>query len=379
MAELIAEFERVFRKRPEALASAPGIVNVIGEDSGHDTGLVLAVALEQRVRVAVARRPDRRVYLRSRGIGGESALALDKLERTWGWTDPVAAVLEMLEREGLRQGGFEMYVEGELPVGAGLASSAALELALVSALDALAGSRLSAPDRAQLCWQAENAFMGVGEALTPFLAAVATQPDHFVLVDCHDRSTRVLALEPTDYHLVLIDTGLRKTASQADAQRVRDECRQAFEAAQAARGDLERLRDLTEGELEAVDERARKRCRHIIGEAERVRNATDALDGGELGQLGRLLNESHASLASHLEIEPQELDGLTRLVQSAPGVLGARLARERNAGCVVALVHDAALEPLEQRTRKFYDQRYGRDSRLLTVGRPGAAITVELT
>ncbi|MBI3890245.1 MAG: hypothetical protein HY303_01795 [Candidatus Wallbacteria bacterium] len=377
MTDPVGEFERVFRRKPECVASAPGIVNIAGEDSGHDSGLVLALALQQRVRIAVARRLDRRAYLRSSAVAGEAALALDKLERTWGWTDPIAGVVAMLEREGRPAPGFELYVDGTVELGAGLAASAALELALLAALDGLGGMRLSAAEQAGICWRAENEFMGAGEPLTPFLAAVTTREDHAVLVVCHDRTSRVLALEPSEYRFVTIDAGLHKTASQADAQRIREQCSKALATAQQGRPEIGRLRDLTQEDIRGLDEQLRRRCRHVVGEAERTRQAVEALEGGELGALGKLLTASHESLRENLGVEPDELDGLARLAQTAPGVLGARLPRERNAGCLVALVHEKALTQLDQRVRTFYATRHGREARIVAIERAGAGVLVE--
>jgi galactokinase len=310
-----------------ATVAAPGRVNLIGEHTDYNDGFVLPAAIDRYTTVAVEPRDDRR--LRVESLGETDDVSLDELERTGTWRDYVRGVARLVAPAK----GATLRIESTVPRGAGLSSSAALEVAVGRALDA----ELPGEELAQLCRRAENEFVGVPTGIMDQFASALSRAGHALLLDCRDLSYRHIPL-PEEVAIVVCDSRLeRRLASSGYAAR-----RRACEEAASLLG-VAALRDATLAQVETLPHDLRRRARHVVSENERTLAAADALEHGDMRAVGELMLESHLSMRDDFEIVPAEVDALAVAVRDVDGCRGARMTGGGFGGCVVALVEHEAV------------------------------------
>ena len=299
-----ADAEQAFR--------APGRANLIGEHTDYNDGFVLPAALELATYVVGRPRDDGVVSLRS--LEGE--------------IEPyVAAVVNALRDDGIDVGGFEGVVASDIPIGAGLSSSAALEVALACAL---ASSALEPTRLAAVCHRAENVYLGMESGIMDQLTSAAGKAGHALLIDCRDLSVQPIPLPP-DVSLLVVDSGVRRELAESAYNERVAECRAAAKAL-----GVPSLRDATA--LDGLSGVLLRRARHVVTENGRVLAAAEALREGRLEELGPLFSASHTSLAGDYEVSTPELDALVAIAGQTDGVIAARLTGAGFGGCTVNLV-----------------------------------------
>jgi galactokinase len=332
---------------PERTYRAPGRVNLIGDHTDYNEGFVLPLAVDFECLVLAQPREDGRVVLRSLDRAGKVDVAAD------GSTDPTtvdpswgryaAGVVRTLAERGREAAGIEATITSTIPLGGGLSSSAALEVAISLALCDAAGFSLPALELAQACQEAEIVATGVPCGIMDQLASLAGSRDRALLIDCRSLEIERIPLPPR-LAVLVINSGMpRQLVDSAYAER-----RRACETA-AARLGLAALRDATPEQV--GDE---PRARHVVSENARVLAAAEALASGDLPTLGRLLSESHASLRDDFEVSTPELDVLVEKLIEA-GALGARLTGAGFGGCVVGVAHrDRAAAVVETAAAQYW-------------------------
>ncbi len=333
-------FARRFGREPAVCGSAPGRANLIGEHTDYNDGFVLPFAIGRRTAVAAAPRSDRRVRLESALVEGAVEIDLDapivRGEPRWGdYARGVVAECLALEAP-LDAGGFDAWIESDVPVGAGLSSSAALEVALATVVESLAGRTLGAAAKAALCRRAEHRFAGVPCGIMDQLASALAADDALLHVDCRSGEVRLVPWPEREVELVVVDSGLAHDLGQGEFARRVEQCREA-----ARRLGLASLRDATREDaarLAAGGERLlAARVQHVVEENRRVGAALDAIRTNDWPRLGRILDESHASLRDLYEVSRPEMDDLVERLRGA-GAIGARMTGGGFGGCAVALV-----------------------------------------
>jgi galactokinase len=338
--------------RRTATWSAPGRINLIGEHLDYNGGPVLPLAIARRTTVTVTARSDRRVIIRSGGLG--RAELPDELTpgAVNGWERYVAASLWAFADAVRTLPGLDILVSSAVPIGAGLASSAAVECAVLSCLDEMAGSGLSRKELALLALHAEREFVGVPCGPMDQLAAMLSQPDRALHIDTRTLDTCLvpLALTSTGLALVVIDTRVEHALSDgtyADRQGV---CRQAAEEL-----GLAWLTDASADQLDQLaDPVVRRRARHVVSECERVEQVAAALREDKVVAAGPLLTESHRSLADDFEVSCPELDTAVSAALTA-GALGARMTGAGFGGCAIALCRAVDVEAVSSGVRRAFD------------------------
>jgi galactokinase len=337
---------------------APGRVNLIGEHTDYNDGLVLPVAIDLGISIAFVPTEDRRVSLTLAATGESGELDLDADRPADGtWLDYVAGMAWALEEAGATIRGFSGLLASDLPMASGLASSAALELA--SAL-ALGGGEAPIADPlalARAAQRAENAHVGVPCGLMDQFAVTCGVEGAALLLDCRSFAHEVVSI-PEAAALVVCDSGVpRRLAASAYAAR-RAECERALEQIRRVAPQVRSLRDVDEALLAKVapelDAVALRRARHVVSEDARVLAAADALRSGDLRPVGRLLVAGHASLRDDFEVSTPELDQLVGIATDVPGVYGSRLTGAGLGGCTVTLVESTAAPALMTRLRADY-------------------------
>ena len=345
-AEVRAAFVQAYGYEPAGLYRAPGRVNLIGEHTDYNEGFVLPMAIDRAVVVAAAPRTDRQVRLLAIDVQDRVAgfaldgLAPDPDDRS-RWSNYVRGVLALLERAGHRLPGLDLAYAGDVPIGAGLSSSAAVEVAVATAADRLAGLGLSPLQLARLSQQAEHEFAGTQCGLMDQLISAAGEEGHALLIDFQSITWEAVPL-PADKAVVVCDTGKRRGLADSAYNERRAQCEEG-----ARRLGVPSLRALDVVTFEAraleLPPLLRRRVRHVVHENARTERAAVALRAGDPALFGRLMNESHASLRDLYEVSSEELDLMAAVAQAQPGCWGARMTGGGFGGCAVALVDRAAL------------------------------------
>jgi galactokinase len=349
-----------FSGPPASEAEAPGRVNLIGEHTDYNGGLVLPAALSQRTAVVVRFAGGSRVRGVSREEGAtESALGAPPA-RTW--LDYVRGVAgELVRADRIPKGGFDVAVAGEVPGGSGLSSSAALEVATALALGAAAGRPFAsdeALDLARLCQRAESGFVGVPCGILDPFASLLAREGQAILLDCALMDWEPVPL-PSSLELLIVDTGVRRALREGGYKTRRDECEQALEAARGVLGrEIQTLSEIDPRELPALRSTLPhvlyRRLRHVVTENRRVRAFVEALRAVDLPAAGEALYGSHASLRDDYEVTCAESDLLVDQSRMLIGVVGARMTGAGWGGCTVHLVEsDRAQEVLESLQARF--------------------------
>ena len=366
-------FARVHGRPHEVLWRAPGRVNLIGEHTDYNDGFVLPVAIEAGIELAARPRADREVRLHAADLGETVAFSLaEPLRRDpdHPWSDYVRGVLWALGRAGIALPGMDVAFGGDLPRGAGLSSSAAIEVATALAVRALSGFEMGPGAVARLCQEAENEFVGVRCGIMDPLASLQATAGHALFLDCRSLAVEQVPLALGDHVLAVCQSGVSHALAGSEYNARRRECAAGVEVLRARFPAIRSLRDATLAEVEAcradLDPVVFRRCRHVVTENARVLEAVAALREGDLARLGRLMDASHASLRDDFQVSCPEVDLLVDLARGTPGVLGARITGGGFGGSTVNLVARGALEAFRARVGDEYRRRTGIESRLFT-------------
>lgn len=399
--ELRQSFTAHFGAAPDFVARAPGRINLIGEHTDYNGGFVLPVAINRAMLIAVraVTLGKGQLELFSRNYNATTSFDLDKIEpapyEALAWSNYVRGVAAALTEKGLldlkQVGSAQFMLEGQVPLGAGLSSSAALEVATALALFTLAGFEPSKIDRVALalaCQRAENDFVGVKTGIMDQFVSALGQPDAALLIDTRSLEYRAIPLGFRDLRLklVAVDSAIPHSLKTSAYNERYGQCKEAAHllAKHFNLPENSQLRDFTVAQLEAataiLPPLLFQRARHVLTENERVLQAVALLDEGlgkptHLQAFGSLLNQSHASLRDDYEVSTPDVDLLVELAQQHPGVIGSRLTGGGFGGCTVNVVAEEALESFGLKVVEEYRRRTGLEAKMyLLEGVEGGSI-----
>ncbi len=347
---------------PAIVVRSPGRVNLIGEHTDYTQGFVLPMAIDRAVWIAARPRGDRRVLVQSLDCGQRAEFDLDRLASARdGWVAYLSGIAWSLVEAGHQPSGWEGIIAGDLPLDAGLSSSAALELAAARVFASLSNLPWEPTAMARLARRAENAWVGVACGVMDQLASACGVRDHALLIDCRSLAIEPVPL-PAGVAVLVLDTRVPRRLAETAYNERRHEC-----AAAALRLGVDALRDLDRERLESLrgqlEDHLYRRARHVVSENDRTVRAARALQADDVGLAGRLMVASHRSLAEDFEVSCAELDGMVQCALAQPGCHGARLTGAGFGGCAVALVEVGAAERCLADTLAAYARRSGRPGR----------------
>ena len=382
MSDAAKLFSRHFGEASKAVvARAPGRVNLIGEHTDYNEGFVLPTIIDRYVEVVVRRRPDRQVRIVAADTGERKENDLDQPidYSNSGWLPYVLGVVHELEQRGRIKFGVDVVFRGDVPLGAGLASPAALEVATALAVDAVFNLWLNPIEMALLCRDVEHRYAGLRCGIMDQYASRLGRSDHALLIDCRSLEGRHVPINLDRHRLVIVDSGVRRILVDTSYNERRSECEEAVAVLRTADPTLTALRDLTP-ELLATCERQMApnvlaRCRHVMAENQRVLEACERLADHDLPAVGRLMNVSRLSLRDDYEISYPSLDRLVEEASRVDGVLGARVAGAGFGGCTVNLVAEEALPELERRLQPLVEDW---SRQVIVIDKPEAAKVTEV-
>jgi galactokinase len=363
------EFDRAFGAPPELIVRSPGRVNLIGEHTDYNDGWALPVALDVGTDVAARRRDDGVLRVAAPRMQATDEVPVDDLRPREGpdWTRYVRGAAALLRDLGCEFPGADLLIDSDVPIGAGLSSSASLELGIAVALTTLADHPIDGAALARLGQRVENEIVGVHSGIMDQLAIALGVAGHALLIDCRSLDTQPVPI-PSVVRILVLDSAVPRTLAGSAYNQRRADCESALRALQSVDLRLRALRDVSTELLAAegrrLTERERRRARHVVSENTRVLDAVAALRRGDVDRFGQLLTESHASLRDDYEVSSPDLDTLVDIAHRTPGVLGARLTGAGFGGCAVAL---ATADQATHAAAAIAEQ-YRR-----TTGRPGSA------
>ncbi|HEX7471930.1 MAG TPA: galactokinase [Candidatus Limnocylindrales bacterium] len=362
---------------------APGRVNLIGEHTDYNGGFVLPAAIGLGIAIAYVPTDDRRVRLVLAATGERTEVDLDAIgDRTGTWADYVAGTAWALAAAGVPLTGFRGALASDLPTGAGLSSSAALELVTAWALAGDQPPSLGPLDLARVCQRAENQFVGVQSGLMDQFASACGVAGSALFLDCRSLDNRTVPI-PDGLRLVVCHSGVTHHHGGGEYNTRRAECDRAVAALAVLEGrPLRSLRDVDADMLRRsgarLDPVERRRAEHIVGENARVLETEAALRAADFAAIGRLFAESHASMRDLFEITTPEMDTLVEIAGATPGVVAARMTGGGFGGCTINLVHPDGVAALRTAVERDYAARTGRTPRLWEVEAADGAGAVAL-
>jgi len=356
-------FRQAFGYPPGAVAVAPGRINIIGEHTDYNLGFVLPAAIDRHIGVALRLRRDARVVLRSDRY--QAAIDLEALptRRQGNWADYLVGVAREIDHRYDPGPGFDGFVASDIPVGSGLSSSGALEVATAVTMMAARGIEMSALETAELCQAAENGFVGAHTGIMDPFTALKARGGNAILLDCRSMHDEQVPLPDGRYAWLLADSRVRHELASSAYNERRREC----EAAAAALG-LSSLRDATESDLPRIKNPVeRRRAQHVVTENSRVLQAADALRRRSPRGLGPLLYASHESLRLDFAVSCRELDCLVELAAGMPQVIGARMMGGGFGGCVLVLVEATGVDDVQQHLAEGYADEFHKSAEFYRV------------
>jgi galactokinase len=347
---------------------APGRVNLIGEHTDYSEGFVMPAAIDFSTLAAISLRIDQRISIYSENFGEEAVFELDALPPAarHHWSDYPIGVLTVLLEAGVKPGGFNLTLAGDVPLGSGLSSSASVEVATAIAILGLGGEvslkRFSPPEVARLCQRAENQFVGTQSGIMDQFVSCCGAEGHALLLDCRDLSFQ-LARIPDGLSIVICNTMVKHSHAGGEYNTRRREIEEGVEILRRHRPEVKFLRDATVEDLAAygaeMPPNVLKRCRHVVTDSLRAVAAARALEEDDLPTLGRLMAESHASYRDDFEASCPEADILVELASLEPGCVGSRLTGGGFGGCTVNLVESAQAGAFSERLVEGYRVKTG--------------------
>jgi len=359
-------FAKRFGKAPKASSRAPGRLEILGNHTDYNEGFVLSAATGQATAVALSPKEGRVCTLHNPAVGEDVSFDLDKIEKPvpGDWTNYVKGVLKELERRSIKFGAFDAAVCSDVPLSAGMSSSAALEIAFCFALREVYGIKLSPPDWARVGQAVENKYLGLKSGLLDQFSSIYGRKDSLIL--CDFRSVEVLktVAMPPGWRIVVANTMVKHNLVESDYNRRRESCERAREAIAKKAPAVKALRDVDSKLLEAskglMDSVDYRRALHIVGEDERVMKAVELLERQDAEGFGKLLFQSHESSKANFENSCEELDALVELAHSIPGCAGARLSGGGFGGISIHMVKEDAAQEYCARLKTAYKLQTGK-------------------
>jgi galactokinase len=358
-------YRKIYGADPEIVVIAPGRVNLIGEHTDYNNGYVLPVAIDRQIIIAAGRRNDDALHLHTADLQSSVIIPLSNVvfDHSQLWTNYPAGVAHLFQVAGYPIGGANFCVRGNIPIAAGLSSSAAIEIASALAFRHLYNIKISILDLIKLAQRAEVEFVGVLCGIMDQFVSVMGKKHHALFLDCMTLEYQHIPC-PQSIRLIICDTGMRRELVRSAYNQRKAECEEAVRQLSKQRPNVKSLRDLSIDEFQDIGKSLpstlQKRSFHVITENERVLKCVRAMNENDLAELGKCMIESHMSLRDNYEVSCKELDAFVDIAMESEGVYGARMTGAGFGGSAICIVDEADIDSLVERLRVEYPKHAGR-------------------
>jgi galactokinase len=362
--QLRREFKNRFGEEPRFF-QAPGRVNLIGEHTDYNDGFVMPFAIDRHMTTAAALRHDSKIEVYALDLNENATIDLDAPpeRRRGSWIDYVEGTARSIRERFGDIGGVSMLITSTVPIGAGLSSSAAIEISIGLAILEVNSIPV---DREKLAFAGQNAeheYAGIRSGIMDQFASVFGKEGHAMLLDCRSLDIKYIPLANDEMSIVVIDTKVKHSLASSEYNTRRRECEQGVELIREQGKDIESLRDVTEEMLAEVEgklpEVIARRCRHVVSENARTLRTAEAFSHGDLETAGKMMFESHRSLREDYEVSSPELDFLVDTASACDGVLGSRMTGGGFGGCTVNLLRNESVDDIRTKLTTAYATRFG--------------------
>ncbi len=349
---------------PTLFVQSPGRINLIGEHTDYNQGFVLPAAIDKAIYLAIGKREDKEVHLIAADLADSFSVALNNLNFSQQtWSNYLIGVVDQLQKNGYQLGGFNAVLAGDVPLGAGLSSSAAVECATVFALNELFELGLSKIEMVRLAQKAENEFVGVKCGIMDQFASMFGKTDAVIQLDCQSLDYSYMPFNQEGIKIVLLDTRVKHSLASTEYNLRREECEAGVKIIQEKYPTVASLRDATmqmvQECLANADQKIIDRCSFVVAEIKRLQDACKDLEAGDLKAFGKKMYETHDGLSKLYEVSCAELDFLADFAKTDASVLGARMMGGGFGGCTINLVEKNAVEAFVLAAGNAFQKAFG--------------------
>ncbi|WP_281615947.1 galactokinase [Flammeovirga sp. SubArs3] len=373
---IVAKFEELFNKEP-LISRAPGRVNIIGEHTDYNDGFVLPASVDKEMVFAIALNDTNTVNAFALDLNEQDSFELDNIVPTEGWINYIKGVVAETQKKGLEPKGFDVVFAGDVPLGAGMSSSAALECGLATGLNKLFNGELSKLDIVLASQMSEHNYAGVKCGIMDQFASTYGQTNKVIKLDCRTKEYEYHTLDITGHKLVLCNTNVTHSLASSEYNTRREQCEAGVEVIKEKYPEIINLRDVSVEQIKefegTMDPVIYNRCSYVVEENDRLEKACAYMDKGDLVNLGKMIYGSHEGLSKKYEVSCPELDFLVEQTLEDDNVLGARMMGGGFGGCTINLVKEEAVDTFIERMTKAYKEGMGKDmlAYVVVIG-PGA-------
>jgi galactokinase len=348
------------------MVRSPGRINLIGEHTDYNQGFVLPAAIDKAIYLAIRPRHDGMVNLFAADLDAAFKTPLSSLQRSEeGWPNYVLGVVDQLVKKGCKLGGMDIMLSGDVPLGAGLSSSAAVECATAFALNEVFGLKLEKVEMVKLAQRAENEFAGVQCGIMDQFASMMGRAEHLLRLDCRSLAYEYIPFRTDEIELLLLDTGVKHSLASSEYNLRRQQCEAGVAIIQGKYPEVQSLRDVTMEMLNVfrgqMDDVVYRRCEYVVEEKARLLAGCDDLTRNDLSAFGKKMFETHRGLSVLYEVSCAEADALVDLVQNNADVLGARMMGGGFGGCTINIVKKGKIPDLLRKITPAYEQQFKRE------------------
>jgi galactokinase len=359
------KFNQLFKQTP-LLVRSPGRVNIIGEHTDYNEGFVLPAAIDKAIYIAIGKREDDLIHIYSNEFSEEHKSHLINLQPSeQHWANYVLGVADQLQSRGYKIGGFNMVFDGDIPIGAGMSSSAAVECATAFGLNEIFKLNIPTLELVEISQKAEHTFAGVLCGIMDQFASMFGKKDHLIKLDCRSLAYEYVPLKLDGIKIVLLNTNVKHSLASSEYNTRRLQCTEGVAMVKEFIPEVNSLRDVTMPMLDKYvkpkDEIIFKRCKYVLEENTRLLQAAEDLKKGETESLGKRMFLSHNGLKNEYEVSCAELDFLVDFVSGEKAVLGARMMGGGFGGCTINLVKEEEIEDLIERTGNAYSNKMNKE------------------
>lgn len=363
--KVLSDFKKNFGGEPTIVRS-PGRVNIIGEHTDYNNGFVLPAAIDKAIYVAVSARKDYAIKLFSGEFNESFETSLSELKPTdKGWPNYILGVADQLKKGNYKISGFNLAIDGDVPIGSGLSSSAALECATGFALNEIFKLNISKKELAFIGQKAEHSFAGVRVGIMDQFASIFGRKDHVIKLDCQSLDYEYVPLKLEGYKILLLNTNVKHSLGSSEYNTRRAQCEQGVAWVKEYHPEVNSLRDVSmemlHQHVEPRDQLIYRRCKYVVEEKERLLTGCEDLKKGDLKSLGKKMFRTHDGLSKEYEVSCKELDFLVEAVRDNPDVIGARMMGGGFGGCTINIVKEEAIDLLVKETGESYQKELGKE------------------
>ena len=359
-------FQQVFNNEADLCVQSPGRINIIGEHTDYNNGFVLPAAIDKKVIVGIRKRDDDLIVMYAEAFEEKKEVKIPKMKPLGDWADYILGVVAQLIKKDYVVGGFEILLTGDIPIGAGLSSSAAVECATIFALNELFHFGLEKMEMVRMAQMAEHEYAGVKCGIMDQFASMFGKKDHLIKLDCRSLEYEYIPFQNQDYALVLFNSNVKHALVDSEYNTRRQQCEEGVDLIKTKYPDVNSLRDIDLGMIgECIipnDGLIYKRCHYVVSENIRLLELCASLSKNEIENCGKLMFETHQGLSEEYEVSCHELDVLVELARAQSGVIGARMVGGGFGGCTINLVRQENLESVIYEVENGYKLSSGKEA-----------------